>query len=136
MGRYAYLYGTEGDADVTAGNIVRQVDTAPKGLVAIGHVGEIELSWQRYDHPIVAGYNIYRKTGEAGYGGTPYALVSTVGSYTDTGVTPAQVYRYTICSRDPAGNEHQCATDVSASTLDPVSLDRWLYLPLVVDSDQ
>jgi predicted dienelactone hydrolase len=135
-GYYTYLYGAEKDADISAGSIVQQARTAPKGLLADGRIGELELTWQRYNHPIVAGYNVYRKTEGAGYDGTPYAQVGTVSSYTDTVVTAARVYTYTICSRDPAGNEHQCAADVSASAVDPASLARWSYLPLIVSTVQ
>jgi hypothetical protein len=131
-GYYAYLYGAEAGADISAGSIVRQVDTAPRGLQASGGVSQINLMWQRYDHPIVAGYNVYRKTGGAGYGGTPYAQVGTASSYTDLVLVPEQVYTYTICSRDAAGNEHQCAVDASASATAPVSLDQKIYLPLMV----
>lgn len=111
---YDYLYGTEADADVTAGHIERQVATAPRGLTATGASDAIRLAWELYAHPIVAGYNIYRRLPGESYTDAAYAQVGRTGVYSDTGVLEGQVYSYTLRSRDPAGNLHQAADEVSA----------------------
>lgn len=131
-GYYTYLYGTQARADIDAGHIVSQVDTAARGLQATGRIAQIELTWQRTDHPIVVGYNVYRKTKGIGYGQTPYARVDTATAFTDTSVTTGQVYTYTVCSHDAAGNEHQCAVKVSASATAPDIPEKPFYLPLVI----
>jgi len=111
---YDYLYGTQADADVTAGHIERQVDTAPRGLTATGAPGAIRLAWELYAHPIVAGYNAYRRLPGERYTGTAHAQVGRTTTYSDTGVLEGQVYSYTLQSRDSAGNLHQAAEEVSA----------------------
>jgi dienelactone hydrolase len=129
---YAYLFGAQAEADVAAGTIERQVDTAPRGLEASGGIGSIVVNWELYSHPVVAGYNIYRRAPGTSYGTTPDAQVGPVSSYTDSGVMNGQVYSYTICSRDPAGNPHGLAAEISAVAIDPESLDEHVFAPLII----
>ena len=128
-GDYEYLYGTEGDADIAVGLVERQVDTAPRGLTARGLMAAVALEWELYRHPIVAGYNIYRRLPGEAYSETPYAQIGRGSTYTDTAVTSGQVYSYTLRSYDPAGNLHQPCDEVSAVTQVPTS---WHYLPIVL----
>ena len=58
---YTYLYGTQSEADVSAGLIVKQENTAPRNFTASPATGAVELAWTIYSHPSVAGYNIYRR---------------------------------------------------------------------------
>jgi hypothetical protein len=49
-------------------------------------------------------------------------------------MTAGQINFYMLCSRDPAGNEHQCSSEVTARTegvAPPPILDERLYLPLL-----
>lgn len=110
---YTYLYGTQSAADVSAGLIVKQESTAPRNFSANPAAGSIDLAWTRYPHPIVAGYNIYRRQAGQSYSATPYAQVGSVPNYADAGVAAGEVYSYTVRSRDPAGNVHQASTERS-----------------------
>jgi hypothetical protein len=111
---YTYLYGTQSDADVNAGLIERQVSTAPRNVGAQPLTNAIRLTWTRYNHPVVAGYNVYRRqTGEV-YSATPNARVMTRSVFTDTALSGGQVYSYTLRSFDPAGNVHQASDEASA----------------------
>ncbi len=111
---YTYLYGTQSEADVSAGLIVKQESTAPRDFTANPATGSVELAWTLYTHPSVAGYNIYRRQAGQSYAATPYAQVGVVPNYADTNVIAGQVYSYTLRSRDAAGNVHQAAEERSA----------------------
>ena len=111
---YTYLYGTEADADISAGLIEHQMDTSPRGVVASRSIRAVYLAWRLYDHPMVAGRNIYRRRPGEDYPNLPNIQVGRRSSYLDTGLTGGQVYYYRLCSRDPAGNLHQFSNEVSA----------------------
>ena len=128
---YTYLYGDEADEDIQAGLITRTVQTAPRDVVALGRFGAVELNWTLYDHPIIAGYNIYRSQQSGDYPSTPYAQVGRETSYVDTSVVAGQQYFYVLRSRDAAGNEHQPSNQVSAVPTEP---ECWVYLPLILKS--
>ena len=74
----------------------------------------IGLAWELYDHPIVAGYNVYRRLPGEHYTDAAYAQLGQTATYSNTAVVSGQVYSYTVRSRDPAGNLHQPAPEVSA----------------------
>ena len=116
-GSYEYLYGTAAGADITAGLIEQRVDTAPRGLTATGIVEAVSLRWELYAHPIIAGYNIYRRLPGQSYTDAPHARVGRTGTYSDTGLAGGQVYSYTLQSYDPAGNLHQVSPEVGAVAL-------------------
>lgn len=124
---YTYLYGAEADADIDAGLVSRKADTAPRNVAAKGRSGAIDLSWTLYDHPIIAGYNIYRSRTSGNFPSIPYAQVGRQSSYVDGNVAAGQQYFYLVRSRDPAGNEHQPSTEVSARTSG--AMDYRLYVP-------
>jgi len=111
---YTYLYGDEADEDIQAGLITRSVQTAPRDVVATGQLDAVALNWTLYEHPIIAGYNIYRSQQSGNYSSTPYAQVGRESSYEDMDVVPGQRYYYVLRSRDAAGNEHQPSDEVSA----------------------
>jgi dienelactone hydrolase len=126
---YDHLYGTEADTDVAAGLIERQVDTAPRGLMGSSLGEAVRLLWELYEHPIVAGYNIYRRLPGEAYTATPDAQLERTSTYLDVGLLAGQVYSYTIRSRDAAGNLHQSSGEVSAV---PVNPTLWTYLPMAL----
>ena len=125
---YTYLYGDEADEDIQAGRITRDVQTAPRDVAATGRAGAVELTWSLYDHPIIAGYNIYRSQQSGNYPSTPYAQVGRESSYEDRDVVPGQRYYYVLRSRDAAGNEHQPSGEVSAVP----EVEYLLYLPVIL----
>ena len=126
---YGYLYGTEAGADIAAGRVQRQVDTAPRNFRASGLIEAVALEWELYDHPIIAGYNVYRRLPGATYTATPQAQVGRISTYRDVGLQAGQVYSYTLCSRDTADNVHEPSSEVSAV---PVGATSKIYLPVIV----
>ena len=130
---YAQLYGDQADQDIQAGRITRYVRTAPRGVAARGRVRAVGLTWTLYDHPIIAGYNIYRSQRSGNYPSIPYAQVGRVSSYVDTQVVPGRRYFYVLRSRDAAGNEHQPSDEVSAVPTG-AWLDHHVYLLLILKS--
>lgn len=128
---YDLLYGAAGDADVSEGRIERNAHTAPRDLAAADGPA-IRSSWTPYEHPIVAGYHIYRRRPGEPYAGPPIARVGRIGAYLDTGVVAGQLYSYTVRSHDPAGNLHQAADEVSALAREHETPNNRLYLALIL----
>jgi dienelactone hydrolase len=126
---YDYLYGIEADADIVAGSIERQADTAPREFTARGSIEAVVLEWELYEHPIVAGYNIYRHLPSGVFTDEPHVQVGRVSSYRDRGLVAGQIYTYTIRSRDAAHNLHESSDTVNAA---PVGSTAWVYLPTIL----
>jgi hypothetical protein len=126
---YTYLYGTQSEADVSAGLIVKQESTALHDVSAQAMLNSIQLNWTRYDHPIISGYNVYRRQNGQTYSATPYAQLAASSGYTDTQVMTGQVYSYTLRSRDAAGHVHQASTEVSAIPLSAPPTNTWTPTP-------
>ncbi len=123
---YTYLYGDRANEDIQAGLLTRDLQTAPRGVVAMGQPSAVRLSWTLSIYPIIASYNIYRSQQSGTYPSVPYAQVGRESSYVDANVAPGQRYFYVLRSRDTAGNEHQPSSEVNAvpggiSTLTPTS---------------
>jgi hypothetical protein len=127
---YTYLYGAQSAADVSAGLIVKQESTAPRNFSAQALLNAIKLDWTRYDHPIVGGYNVYRRQTGQTYSATPYAQVALGASYVDTQVTAGQVYSYTLRSFDGAVQVHQASLEVSAVPSAVIFTD-FIFLPVI-----
>jgi dienelactone hydrolase len=130
---YTYLYGGKAEEDVQAGRITRDVQTAPRDVAARSRFRAVELNWTLYNHPIIAGYNIYRSEQSGHYSSAPYAQVGRASSYMDTNATPGQLYFYVLRSRDAAGNEHQPSVEVSAVA--KAQAQHTIHLPLLFRSD-
>lgn len=113
---YDYLYDAEADEDIDTGLIERQVDTAPRHVTATGQYKAVLLNWELYDHPIIAGYNAYRRQSGQSYPPSPQIHTGPTNQHLDEGLAGGETYFYTLCSRDPAGNEHQLSDEVSATT--------------------
>lgn len=131
---YAYLYGDQADEDIRAGRIIRDVQTAPRDVEASTFfLGGIRLTWALYQHPIIAGYDVYRRPEGGTYPSTPYAQVGRVSSFWDKDVVEGEQYFYALCSRDAAGNQHQLSSEVTAVARAP-TLAATVYLPLILKS--
>jgi PKD repeat protein/predicted dienelactone hydrolase len=111
---YTYLYGDEADADIGAGRISREVHNAPRDVTAVGGFSGVDLGWTLHDHPMVAGYNIYRSVLSSDYLGPPHVRVGREAAYKDTDVVLGERYYYVVRSRDAARNEHESSREVSA----------------------
>ncbi|MDP2877520.1 MAG: PKD domain-containing protein, partial [Holophaga sp.] len=96
--------------------------SVPTGLTAsaITTTG-LTLTWTAAtDNIAVTGYRVYRGTATA-----PIATVTTGTTYTDTGLTAATAYSYTVAAFDAAGNvsaqsSPRSVTTATAPTLPPV----------------
>jgi endoglucanase len=84
--------------------------TAPTALTVTGTTTtSATLSWTAAtDNVGVAGYNVYR--------GSALVGTSTATSFTDTGLTPATAYSYTVKAFDAAGNVSSASAAVTATT--------------------
>ncbi|MFD5462653.1 glycoside hydrolase family 6 protein [Kitasatospora sp. NPDC127059] len=84
--------------------------TAPGALTVTGTTStSVALSWTASTDPAgVTGYSVYRN-------GTKVATV-TGTSYTDSGLSPATAYQYTVTAQDAAGNASPASAAVTATT--------------------
>jgi chitodextrinase len=88
--------------------------TVPDGLTAnASSATQVDLGWNAAtDNAGISGYTIYRD-------GAELATVSgTTQSYSDTSVSPATTYSYSVDAFDLAGNHSDPSTAVSVTTLD------------------
>jgi len=92
--------------------------TSPTNLSASNITeNSVSLSWHvSTDNHQLAGYRLYRD-GQT----TPLAEV-TNNHYTDTALSPATSYQYTVTAYDTAGNESAHSAIVNVTTLAPTSL--------------
>ncbi len=84
---------------------------APTNLTAaaIG-ASQVDLDWDDNTEPDLASYNVYRD-------GAQIATGVTYSQYSDTGVSPATQYCYTVTAVDTTGNESADSTQACATTL-------------------
>ncbi|MDF5752101.1 glycosyl hydrolase family 18 protein [Spongiactinospora sp. TRM90649] len=96
---------TTGGGDPTAPSV-------PGNLRSTGVTAtSVSLAWNAStDNVAVTGYEVYRGT----------TLVTTTNgtttTYTDTGLTAATTYQYTVRARDAAGNRSEASNQISATT--------------------
>ncbi len=86
------------------------VPSVPTGLTAsASNASQINLSWTASsDNVGVGGYKVYRNGVQVG--------TSTLTSFSDTGLTAATTYNYTVAACDAAGNCSAQSTAVSVTT--------------------
>jgi chitodextrinase len=104
LGLGSVTVGTGGGTDTTA-------PTAPAGLTSPSRTANsVTLSWTASTDDVgVAGYRIYRGATQVG--------TSATTSFTETGLTPATSYTYTVKAYDAAGNASAASAAVTAVTL-------------------
>lgn len=87
-----------------------QPPTAPANLAVSGTTStSAALTWSAATDDVgVTGYDVYR--------GATLAGSSAGTSYTDTGLTPATAYTYTVKAHDAAGNTSPASAAVTATT--------------------
>jgi Fibronectin type III domain len=102
----------------------RTPPTQPAGLTATA-VGatQINLSWTASsDNVAVAGYTVRR-------GGTVIASTGTTATnYSDTGLSPATSYEYTVDAYDAAGNHSQQSIAAQATTPSTAAVQHFEYV--------
>ena len=127
---YDFLFGTQAQADVDTGLIKLTTDTATTNLVAGNFLNNVQLTWDSYNHPILAGYQIYRQLAEDPSFGPPLVNVGLIDSYIDSEAVRGQKYIYAVRSFDTAGNMHNLSKEVEI-ILDPNTNDTIkYYLPM------
>src|SRR5204862_3326546 len=87
----------------------------PSGLRADPVTASIELGWDRNTEPDLAGYRIYRATGDGPL--EKLADTSQVPTYSDRALERGKTYRYALSSVDRAGNESERSPAVTAQIL-------------------
>ncbi|BFV60954.1 hypothetical protein KCMC57_up60580 [Kitasatospora sp. CMC57] len=87
-----------------------QAPSTPTGLTVTGTTAtSVSLSWTAStDNTGVTAYDVYR--------GTTLAGTASGTTYTDTGLTAATAYSYTVRARDAAGNASAASAAVSTTT--------------------
>jgi cytochrome b involved in lipid metabolism/glutamine amidotransferase PdxT len=104
--------GTSANISVTTNNasVDTTAPTVPTGLTGtVISSAQINLSWTAStDNVGVAGYKVYRAGVQVG--------APTVTTYSDTGLTAATAYSYTVAAVDAAGNTSAQSTAVSKTT--------------------
>lgn len=129
---YDYLFGTQAQADAGAGLIKLTEDTHPTDLVASKSNHAVALSWNTYQHPILAGYKIYKRLADEPSFGSPFATLGLRGSFTDFEVVGGSTYVYAVRSFDIGDNLHQLSEEISI-TLDPSMAEAHKgYIPMSI----
>lgn len=82
---------------------------APGGLGATGGAGSVTLTWTANTEPDLAGYRVLRD-------GVQIASPGKVTTFTDTGLTGATTYAYTLQAIDTSGNVSAASAPASATT--------------------
>ncbi|NUR70383.1 MAG: DUF4832 domain-containing protein [Hamadaea sp.] len=87
--------------------------TVPSGLAVTGKTDTtVSLSWSASTDSVgVTGYEVFR--------GSTLVGSPTGTSFTDTGLTAATSYSYTVKARDAAGNRSAASTAVAVTTANP-----------------
>jgi chitodextrinase len=90
-----------------------QAPTAPTGLTANATgTSTVDLSWTAStDNVGVTGYRIFRNGSQVG--------TTTNSSFTDSGLSPATVYTYSVVAFDAAGNTSPPSGSATATTQSP-----------------
>src|SRR5450631_1607330 len=88
-----------------------QTPTVPTGLVSSAvHSSSVDISWAAStDNVAVTGYKIYRNGTQAG--------TSTTLTFSDSGLSRATTYSYTVAAYDAAGNLSAPSAALSVTTL-------------------
>lgn len=96
---------------------VRYQDRFPPGvpaeLVALAEPGRIRLVWRPVDADDLAGYIVYRRTGNGSFERVT-AQALTTPEYNDTALKAGQTYGYRVTAVDKAGNESDPGAEVRA----------------------
>ncbi len=85
----------------------------PAELVALPEPGRVRLVWRSVDAEDLAGYVVYRRTGDGSFERVT-AQPLTVPEYADTAVKTGQTYTYRVTAIDKTGNESDPGAEVRA----------------------
>jgi len=82
-------------------------------LVALAESGRVRLVWRPVDADDLAGYIVYRRTGNGSFERVTAQPLATP-EYVDTAVTAGQTYGYRVTAIDKTGNESDPGAEVRA----------------------
>jgi len=85
----------------------------PTEVVALAEAGRIRLVWKSVDADDLAGYIVYRRTGNGSFERVTAQPLATP-EYVDTAVTAGQSYGYRVTAIDKTGNESDPGAEVRA----------------------
>ncbi|HSS77018.1 MAG TPA: hypothetical protein VLV54_09765 [Thermoanaerobaculia bacterium] len=85
----------------------------PAEVVALAEAGRIRLVWKSVDAEDLAGYIVYRRTGNGSFERVTAQPLATP-EYIDTAVTAGQSYGYRVTAIDKTGNESDPGAEVRA----------------------
>jgi fibronectin type 3 domain-containing protein len=85
----------------------------PGGLNAATAPNSIELSWEADTEPDLAGYRVYRSTGDGPF--EKMGDMVATPSYSDRAAEHGKTYRYAVSAVDKTGNESARAAPVEAT---------------------
>ncbi|HJX28160.1 MAG TPA: hypothetical protein VJ885_09625, partial [Thermoanaerobaculia bacterium] len=85
----------------------------PEDVVALAESGRVRLVWRSSDVEDMAGYHVYRRTGDGELARVTQQPVTT-SEYIDTTVTSGQAYGYRVTAVDQSGNESAPGQEVRA----------------------
>jgi len=85
----------------------------PAEVVALAEAGRIRLVWKSVDAEDLAGYIVYRRTGNGSFERVTAQPLPTP-EYIDTAVTAGQSYGYRVTAIDKTGNESDPGAEVRA----------------------
>ena len=120
--KFTYLAGADGwnptgqdapppPADTTAPDAVT-------GLAAEAADSSVTLTWAASGASDLAGYNVYRSTGETvALTGANLITTATGTTYTDRTAANGPTYRYVVTAVDRAGNESPASSSVTAEPI-------------------
>lgn len=91
----------------------RFAPAVPAELVALAEAGRIRLVWRSVDAEDLAGYIVYRRTGNGSFERVT-AQPITAPEYNDTVLTAGKTYGYRVTAIDKAGNESDPGAEVRA----------------------
>ena len=125
---FTIIYADGLAQDIAQNLISAEFVNQPRGFQGFGINQWILLTWELYDHPVLGGYNIYRRESGGVYPSQPYHQLGLTGSFVDSAVSPGEQKIYKICSYDQGGNQHQCAPEVIITAGESVPV----LLPLIM----
>jgi hypothetical protein len=106
------------ESPVTSEREVRYQDRfapdSPKELVALAEPKQVRLVWRASDAADVAGYHVYRRTGDQGAFQKITPQPQPTPELIDGDVTTGRSYTYRIVAIDQAGNESEPSTEARA----------------------
>jgi hypothetical protein len=87
--------------------------STPTGLAGVAGIGAIELAWDRGSEPDLAGYRVYRSTGDEAARQVGETTPGT--AYSDRAVKSGVAYRYAVSAVDRSGNESPRSAQVEVT---------------------